>query len=274
MKLATIRKTGGTAAVRVVGDRYVEIPGYASVSELLAAGALDQAAQAQGTEGDFTSADLAPVVPTPGKIVCVGVNYRNHIKEMGREPAEFPTLFTKFPEALLGAHDDFPLPPESTKVDYEGEMALVIGTTVRRAKGAEAEAAIAGFTCANDGTMRDWQYRTTQWFQGKGWEKSTPLGPVLITPDELPADARMVTRVNGDVRQDTPVDDLLFGTVALVEYVSTMFTLKPGDVILTGTPGGVGHARKPPVYIQPGDVITVTIDGIGELRNTAVAEQL
>ena len=272
MKLATIRVGDSTVAVRVDGDKAVEITGYASISELLTNGSLEEAAAANGTEYDFASADIAPVVPDPSKIVCVGVNYRNHIKEMGREPAEFPTLFTKFKESLLGPNDDFPIPPESDAIDYEGELALIIGKKVRRAKGEEAKAAIAGFTVANDGTMRDWQYRTTQWFQGKGWENSTPLGPVMITPEELPADAHMVTRLEGQVMQDTPVDDLLFDTVALVEYISTMFTLNPGDIILTGTPGGVGHARKPPVYVQPGQTVTVTIDGIGELVNKAVPE--
>ena len=274
MKLATIKKGEVTALVRVTGEGYVEVPGYASVSELLEAGALEEARTAEGESGDLASATLVNPLPNPSKIICVGVNYRNHIKEMGREPAPYPTLFMKVRESLIGPNDPIMLPPESQAVDYEGELAMVIGTKVRRAKGEQARAAIAGFTCSNDTSMRDWQYRTAQWDQGKAWERATPIGPVVVTPDELPLDARLVTEVNGEVRQDTPVDDLVFGTVELVEYLSTIFTLNPGDVILTGTPGGVGHAKKPPQYVQAGDIVSVTIDGIGTIKNRAEAEEV
>ena len=274
MRLTTLRLPGRTAAARVDGDRAVELTGYADVGEVLRRGALADAATAPGPDHDLAGADLAPVVTAPGKIVCVGLNYRNHILEMGRELPEYPTLFTKYPDALIGPRDDIQVPPESEKIDWEAELAVVIGRTVRRARGEEARAAVAGYTVLNDVTMRDWQYRTPQWFQGKSWENSTPVGPVFVTPDELAVDAVMTTEVDGEEVQRTPIDDLVHDVPALVEYVSTIFTLRPGDIIATGTPGGVGHARKPPRYLQPGQTLTTRIEGIGELVNRAVAEEL
>ncbi|MFY9262212.1 MAG: fumarylacetoacetate hydrolase family protein [Actinomycetaceae bacterium] len=274
MKLATIRRGGSTCAVRVDGGKYTVIPGYDSVSDLLAHGSLDDAANATGEEGDFASADLAPVLPSPSKVICVGINYRSHIEEMGHQTPEYPALFVKFAESLIGANDDLEIPPETDRFDYEGELTVVIGKKIRRATAAEAEAAIAGYTVANDGSLRDWQYRSSQWIQGKVWEGTTPIGPVIVTPDEFPADARIVTTLDGEVMQDAPVNDLLFGPVALVQYISTMVTLNPGDIILTGTPGGVGQARQPSVYVTPGKTVTVAIDGIGMLNNKAVAEQV
>ncbi|WAL68454.1 fumarylacetoacetate hydrolase family protein [Amycolatopsis cynarae] len=273
MKLATIRLNGRTAAVRVEGDSAIET-GFADVGELLRAGGLEAAASAEGPRHSFPDADLAPVVPSPGKIVCVGLNYRNHILEMGRELPEYPTLFTKFPEALIGPRDDILLPPESDQVDWEGELAVVVGKTVRRVSIEDAPAAIAGYSVLNDVTMRDHQYRTTQWFQGKSWENSTPFGPVLVTPDEVPGDAQLVTRLDGEEVQHTPIGDLVFGPAELISYLSTIFTLRPGDVIATGTPGGVGHARKPARYLRAGRKLTTTIDGIGELSNVAVDERV
>ncbi|ASR35994.1 2-hydroxyhepta-2,4-diene-1,7-dioate isomerase [Prauserella marina] len=272
MKLATIRLGDRSAAVRITGDTAVET-GFGDVGELLRAGGLAEAASAEGAAHDAANADYAPVVPRPGKIVCVGLNYRNHILEMGRELPEYPTLFTKYPEALIGARDEIRLPPESDQADWEGELAVVIGRTVRRASAAEAEAAIAGYSVLNDVTMRDYQYRTTQWFQGKAWENSTPFGPVMVTPGELPSDARLVTSLDGTELQRTPIDDLVFGPVQLVEYISTIFTLRPGDVIATGTPGGVGHARTPRQYLGKGQTLTTTIDGIGSLVNVAAPER-
>lgn len=273
MKLATIRVAGATTAVRIDDGTAIEA-GFADVGALLRAGGVAVAEAADGARHDVATADLAPVVPQPGKIVCVGLNYRNHILEMGRELPRFPTLFAKYPEALVGPRDEILLPPESDKVDWEGELAVVIGTTVRRASAEEAQAAIAGYSVLNDVTMRDYQYRTAQWFQGKTWEHSTPFGPVLVTPDELPGDAQLVTSLDGEELQRTPLDDLVFGAVELVRYISAIVTLHPGDVIATGTPGGVGHARKPARYLAPGQTLTTRIDGIGELRNVAVEEKV
>ncbi|ONK09883.1 fumarylacetoacetate hydrolase family protein [Streptomyces sp. MP131-18] len=274
MRLATMRLPGGaTTAVRVDGGTATEL-GFADVGALLRAGALDHAATAAGREHAFERADLAPVVPTPGKILCVGLNYRGHILEMGRELPTAPTVFTKYPEALIGPADQVLLPPESSQVDWEGELAVVVGSEVRRADRAAAERAIAGYAVLNDVTMRDWQYRTMQWLPGKSFEHTTPFGPVLVTPDEFTPGGDLVTAVDGEEVQRTRTDDLVFGPAELISYLSTILTLRPGDVIATGTPGGVGHARKPARYLAPGQVLTTTVEGIGTLTNTAVAEQV
>jgi acylpyruvate hydrolase len=273
MRLATIRTTDGTRAVRVDGDDAVET-GHADVGALLAdPDWAAVAATATGPSHRFDGADLAPVVPSPSKIVCVGLNYRNHILEMGRDLPEYPTLFAKFAEALIGARDDIDLAPESEAVDWEAELAVIVGKRVRRATETEAGAAIAGFSVLNDVTMRDWQYRTTEWLQGKTFEATTPLGPVLVTPDALPGGVRpaltMTGQVDGETVQKAETSDLVFDPVALVQYVSTILTLQPGDVIATGTPGGVGHARKPPRYLADGMTLTTDITGIGSVQNVA-----
>lgn len=246
----------------------------ADVGELLRGDDWRQRAErASGPSRATDGLDFAPLIPRPEKIVCVGLNYRNHILEMGRELPEHPTLFAKYPEALIGPRDEIQLPPESDQVDWEGELAVVIGKRVRRASAEEAKAAIAGYSVLNDVTMRDYQYRTLQWLQGKTWENTTPFGPVLVTEDEIPADAQLVTTLDGEEVQRTPIDDLVFDAAALVRYISTIVTLQPGDVIATGTPGGVGHARKPARYLAPGQKLTTSVDGIGELVNVAVQEK-
>lgn len=270
MRLATARIDGGTRAVRVEDDAFVDL-GAPDVGALLA----DPDWRRRAAEGTamFPSEglSLAPVVSRPGKIVCVGLNYRQHILEMGRELPECPTLFAKYAEALVGPTDDILLPPESDNLDWEAELVVVVGSVVRHAGEAEAADAIAGFTVMNDVTVRDWQYRTTQWLQGKTFEATTPLGPHLVTPDELPGgvapDLEIGAAVNGDMVQRASTSDLVFGPIALVRYLSTILTLRPGDVIATGTPGGVGHARTPPRYLAAGDVLSTSVQGIGELRN-------
>ena len=273
MRLATVRTAGGTRAVRIDGDRAVET-GHADVGELLTRPDWRAVAEvASGPAHDRAGLDVAPVVPRPGKIVCVGLNYAHHIREMGRELPEHPTLFAKFPEALVGAHDDVVLPAASDAVDWEAELAVVVGRTVRHADEATAEAAIAGYAVLNDVTARDWQYRTLQWLQGKTFEATTPFGPELVTPDEVGADLEMSCAVDGEQVQSTNTGDLVFGPAALISYISTIVSLQPGDVIATGTPGGVGHARKPPRYLAPGQVLTTSIAGLGECRNLCVAEK-
>jgi acylpyruvate hydrolase len=273
VRLTTLRTPDGTRAARIDGDTAVEIDAF-DLGALLADPAWrERAAAADGSRHDLAGADLAPLVPRPGKIFCVGLNYRTHILEMGRELPEHPTLFAKFPEALVGPHDAVSLDPASEKVDWEAELAVVVGAPVRRATEAEAEAAIAGFAVLNDVTMRDWQYRTLQWLQGKTFEATTPFGPQLVTPDELPGGARpaldLTCAVDGETVQTANTSDLVFDPVALIAYISRIVTLNPGDVIATGTPGGVGHARKPPRYLVDGAVLTTEIEGLGSQRNTA-----
>jgi len=265
MKLATVRTEDGLRAVRVEDDGYVDI-GPGDVGELLRRE--DWRSVAAAAESPCLPVEpsrLAPVVPHPGKIVCVGLNYRTHITEMGRDLPEFPTLFAKFPEALIGPNDPLILPPESDAVDWEAELVVVVGRSVRRADRATAEAAIAGYTVLNDVTARDWQFRTREWLQGKTWEATTPLGPVLVTPDELSADAEISCTIDDEVVQKSTINDLLFDAADLVAYVSTMITLNPGDLIATGTTGGVGHARKPPRYLKDGQTVVTRVEGIGEL---------
>jgi acylpyruvate hydrolase len=296
LKLATLRKStagsasGSTAAhgparlhgarteaVRVDDDGQCTGLGFADVGELLAQdGWLDTAATAApatGTRHPLDEADLAPVVPRPGKVICVGLNYRNHILEMGRELPEHPTLFAKYADALTGPRDAIELAEESQQTDWEAELALVVGETVRRADEARARRAIAGFTVLNDVTMRDWQYRTKQWLQGKTFEGTTPIGPCLVTPDELPGGTApaltMTCSVDDEPMQKADTSELVFSPVELVRYVSTVTTLRPGDVIATGTPGGVGHARKPPRYLAEGSRLVTEISGIGKLENIA-----
>jgi acylpyruvate hydrolase len=273
MRLATIRTADGTRAVRVDAEQAVET-GHADVGELLARSEWRAVAEAaDGAAHDRAGLDYAPVVPRPGKIICVGVNYGHHIAEMGRETPEYPTLFAKFPEALVGAHDDVVLPAASQAVDWEAELAVVIGERVRHADEATAEAAIAGYTVLNDVTARDWQYRTLQWLQGKTFEATTPIGPELVTPDEAGTGLDLSCAVDGETVQRANTSDMVFGAVATIAYVSTILTLNPGDVLALGTPGGVGHARKPPRYLTPGAVLTTSISGLGECRNTCVEEK-
>ncbi|GAB3345109.1 fumarylacetoacetate hydrolase family protein [Modestobacter lapidis] len=277
MKLATIRTLEGrTRAVRVDEDSLVDLGADDLGSFLATPNWQERAAAATEVAAEVRGAAFAPVVPRPGKVICVGLNYRNHILEMGRDLPEYPTLFSKYADSLVGANDEIVKPPETGEFDWECELAVIIGAPVRRARGAEAERAIAGFAVLNDVTCRDWQFRTREWLQGKSWEATTPLGPYLVTPDELPGGVRpalaISTKVDGETVQEDTTGDLLFDPVALVEYVSTMGTLRPGDVLATGTPGGVGHARKPARYLEVGQQLSTEIAGLGRCQNTVVAD--
>ena len=276
MKFATARIDGATHAVKVEGDTLIDL-GCADLGEFLTQpNWAELAAAAQAPTWPATGVEFATLVGRPSKVVCVGLNYRTHIQEMGRDLPEHPTLFSKFAETLLGATDDIMLPAETQAFDWEVELAVVIGAKVRRATEAQAEAAIAGFTVLNDITCRDWQFRTREWLQGKNWEATTPVGPYLVTPDELAGGVRptldLRLSVDGEQMQSDNTGDLLFDPVDLVQYISTIITLNPGDIIATGTPGGVGHARKPEVYLADGQTVVAEIDGIGQLENRVVAE--
>lgn len=273
MRLATIRRGDRTAAVRVEGDTAVEL-GVPDVRAVLERPAWSSwVPSVEGPRHPLAALDWAPLVPSPSKIVCVGLNYRSHILEMGRELPTDPTLFAKFADTLLGAHDDLVLPANSEEVDWEAELGVVVGAPVRHASTDQAAAAIAGYTVLNDVSMRDWQWRTTQWLSGKVFEASTPVGPCLVTPDEVgnAADLALRCEVDGRVMQSSRTSDLLFGPAELVAYVSRITTLRPGDLIATGTPGGVGAARTPKVFLAPGQVLRTVIEGIGECVNTCVA---
>jgi acylpyruvate hydrolase len=271
VKLATIRTAAGTAAVRI--DDGGDAPGAVELGAAdLGAFLADPdwravAAAADGPRHDLAGLDHAPLVPRPEKVVCVGLNYRTHILEMGRELPQYPALFAKFARALVGAHDPVEMPAGSEQVDWEAELGVVIGAEVRHATPEEAEAAIAGYTVVNDVTARDFQYRSVEWLQGKTFERSTPVGPWLVT-DVVPGE--ISCEVDGDVVQKADTADLVFSPVDLVAYLSRIITLVPGDLIATGTPGGVGHARTPPRYLAEGAELVTRIEGVGELRNTLV----
>ena len=275
MHLATIRTAATTRAVVLVGAELIEIDGADDVGELLGDPTWrSRAHAANGARHPLVGADFAPLVVKPDKVFCVGLNYRSHIEEMGNVVPEFPTLFAKFTDALIGANDPIAIPAESEKVDWEVELGVVIGQTVRRATAVEARTAIAGYTVVNDISMRDWQRRTVEFLQGKTFEHSTPVGPFLLVDN---ADSPVPTfdlrcSVDAVVKQSSNTSDLVFDPVALVQYCSTIITLRPGDVIATGTPGGVGAARTPPEFLRPGAVVLTEIDGIGACRNVCVAD--
>lgn len=278
MRFATVRTADGTNAARLEGDRLLLLS-VGDVGALLDATASGPGLQAAAAlepvaEVGFAGASLAPLVPRPSKIYCVGLNYRGHILEMGRELPSYPTLFAKFPSSLLGSRDDLVLPSVSDAVDWEVELCVVIGRPLRRATPEEAHEAIAGYTVANDVSMRDWQQRTTQFLQGKTFDSSTPVGPVLVTGDEI-GDARDLEvrcEVDGAVMQRGRTSDLLFGPEAVVSYISQFSALVPGDLILTGTPEGVGAGRKPPQFLAPGQLLTTTVEGIGSCENHCMSE--
>jgi acylpyruvate hydrolase len=211
---------------------------------------------------------VAPL-PRPAKVVCCGLNYADHIRETGRELPSHPTLFAKYADSLVGPADEVRL-PRGLQVDWEAELAVVVGATLRRADRATAAAGIAGYTVANDVSVRDWQYRTLQWFQGKAWDGSTPTGPVVVTADEVDPRAGLTVtcRVNGEEVQRDSTSTLVFDAPDLLAYISTFTVLRPGDLVLTGTPGGVGSARDPQRFLADGDVLETEIEGIGLLRNT------
>jgi len=266
MRLATIRTADGTRAVRVDGAAAVEI-GYPDLGALLQQpGWRAEAASADGPRHATAALDYAPPVPAPEKIFCVGLNYRSHILEMGREVPAHPTVFAKFARALVGAHDPVRLPAGSTQVDWEAELGVVVGAPVRHATPDQARAAIAGYTVVNDVTARDFQFRTPQWLQGKTFEASTPVGPWLVVTDE-PGGRELTCAVDGELVQKADTADLVFDPVTLVAYLSQIITLVPGDLIATGTPGGVGHARTPPRYLRAGSELVTRVEGIGECRN-------
>ena len=275
MRLVTIRTANGTRAGRVEGDRVIELDAP-DVGALLADPGWERAAASDGGASHaLADADLATLVPRPSKIICLGLNYASHIKEMGHELPKHPTLFAKFPGTLIGARDPIVLPRVSEQVDWEVELGVVVGRRARHVTVDEAMDAIAGYTVVNDVSVRDYQRRTSEFLSGKIFEATTPVGPALVTLDELPdrgGDLVVRCEVDGEVRQESRTSDLLFGPAEIISYVSEIITLEPGDLIATGTPGGVGAARTPPVWLRPGQVVRTVVEGVGECVNRCVPE--
>lgn len=273
MKLATIRTGGSTRAARIEDDAAVLLS-QLDVNELLDQPDWRELARADGERIPLDGIDYAPVVPRPRKIICVGLNYRGHILEMGREIPEYPAIFAKFTESLIGADDPIVLPEESDQIDWEVELAFVIGRSARRISESEALDAIAGFTVLNDVSARDYQFRSTQWLQGKTFEAMTPVGPWLVTSDELDdptgRSLQVSCSVDGSTVQSETTAELVHGPLELVAYISRIVTLQPGDLIATGTPGGVGIASDPPRFLRAGEVLVTEIESLGRQTNRIV----
>jgi 2-keto-4-pentenoate hydratase/2-oxohepta-3-ene-1,7-dioic acid hydratase in catechol pathway len=235
-------------------------------------GELNTVTRQQGRKVQASEARLLPVIPNPGKILCVGLNYKSHVAETKRADSEYPSIFTRFVDSLSAHNAPLPRPATTTRFDFEGELAIIIGKGGRNIKQADAFDHIAGYACFNDGTARDWQRHTHQWIPGKNFPLTGPLGPFMATTQEIPDVNRLTleTRLNGEVMQHASLADLIFTLPVIIEYISGFTPLSAGDVIATGTPGGVGDRREPPVYMKAGDVIEIEITGLGTLRNRVV----
>lgn len=219
---------------------------------------------------NYADLHLLPVIPNPNKIICVGLNYGEHVRETGRELTENPALFVRMSESQVGHGQDIVRPPESHRLDYEGEIAIVIGEGGRRISETDSWKHIFGYACYNDGSIRDWQVSTTQWTAGKNFWHTGGFGPWMVTADEIQPNQKMslVTRLNGQEMQRATTDMMIHSIPRQIAYISTFIPLEPGDVIVTGTPGGVGNKRNPQVFMKPGDVVEIEVDAIGILRNT------
>ncbi|MEU6539949.1 fumarylacetoacetate hydrolase family protein [Streptomyces sp. NPDC047000] len=266
MHFATLSGPAGPTAAVLAQDTWHALP-WADLSELLGATTFAEAAALAG--GPVPDARPLLPLPRPGKVICCGLNYGDHIRETGRALPEYPTLFPKYADTLTGPDADLVL-PRGTQLDWEAELAVVVGAVLRSVDRDTAAAGIAGYTVTNDISVRDWQYRTLEWFQGKAWDASTPAGPVVVTPEEIDpvAGVDVVCRVNGEEVQRGDTGSLVFDAAGLLAYISTFTVLRPGDLVLTGTPGGVGTAREPQWFLADGDVVETSVTGIGTLRNT------
>ena len=280
MKLVSFVRNEQARVGVVKGDGIVDLNDAdvgRSVKHILQQGALDrvrEAADSRDTDTPLDEIEFLPSVVNPGKVLCIGVNYRKHVLEMGRELPDKPWVFVRFADSFVGHDAAMVRPSVSEQYDFEGELAVVIGRSAHRVAAADALDYVAGYCCLNDGSVRDFQRHSGQFTAGKNFLHSGSMGPWLVTRDEIPDPAalQLETTLNGETMQSSPTSDLIFDIPTLIEYC-TMFTrLEPGDVIATGTPGGVGAARTPPVWLQPDDTIEVSISGVGVLRNRIIAE--
>lgn len=286
MRFVTFSK-GGKATVGVrQGDDIVDLSVATprlpkGLAEILGAGpsamAQVKAALAKPRKGSLVKArsvKLLPPIPNPGKIICVGLNYKDHAAETGNPLPTYPVIFTRFNSTLTPHEGKMPVPKASAQLDYEAELAVVIGKAGRNVAKARALSLVGGYSCFNDGSVRDYQMKTSQFTLGKNFDGTGGFGPDLVTPDELPKGAhglKIKCRLNGKVLQDGTTADLVFDVASLIAELSTVMTLEPGDVIITGTPSGVGFTRNPKIFMKPGDICEVEIEKVGVLRNKIVA---
>jgi acylpyruvate hydrolase len=282
MRLATIATPAGLRLHVRGRSGYVDVgeetgdPGFASLAAVLSAGpqAMDAVRALADLDGrEYAPADLGPAVPAPERILCLGLNYQEHAVEGGREVPTWPDAFVRGRDSVLGPYADLVKPALTSRFDYEGELGIVIGAGGRYIPASKALDAIAGFVVLNDASARDWQRAASQWTGGKNFEGSMPIGPEVVTTDEADvSDVALTTVLNGQVMQSARTSQMIVDVPSAVEFFSSFTRLAPGDVIATGTPGGVGFARQPPVWLHPGDVIEVTIENVGTIRNRVVAE--
>jgi 2-keto-4-pentenoate hydratase/2-oxohepta-3-ene-1,7-dioic acid hydratase in catechol pathway len=281
MKLATFEQNGRQSYGVVDSEKIIDLgpsiggqyPDLRSILAADALGAVTDALEAGGS-GEYALDDvrLLPPIGNPDKIICVGLNYESHRKETGRPVVEYPTLFTRFANTQIGHGAPIHAPKESTSVDYEGELAVIIGKPGRHIAESEAMEHVAGYSCYNDVSIRDWQRHTSQFTPGKNFAATGPFGPWMVTSDEIPDPSTLTleTRLNGERMQHATTDLLIFTIPVLIKYISTFTRLEPGDVIVSGTPGGVGFKRDPQVFMKNGDRVEIEISGIGVLANPVI----
>ena len=278
MKLISFEHNGiASYGVMIGTDRIVDLKqAFGSkapdLKSLIAQNLLGQAAEHAAKVTQFlalSDVDLLPVIPNPGQIFCIGLNYGEHVRETGKQITESPVIFMRVNDSQVAHGQDIVRPPESHRLDYEGEIAIVIGKGGRRISEADSWDHIAGYACYNDGSIRDWQVATSQWAPGKNFWRTGGFGPWMVTSDEIAANQnmRLTTRLNGQVMQEATTDMMIHSIPRQIAYISTFIPLQPGDVIVTGTPGGVGNKREPQVFMKPGDVVEIEVDAIGVLRN-------
>ena len=281
MKLASFKLAGQPTWGVIEGDEAIHVgtalsAQYLDLKSMIAAEGFDQVQAVLGTSERSALSELTwlPVIPNPDKILCVGLNYETHRKETGRAEVKHPTIFGRFANTQTAHLSDIVRPRVSTDLDFEGELAIVIGKAGRYIERAQVFDHIAGYSCYNDASVRDWQHHTHQFTPGKNFPDTGAFGPWMVTPDELGdlTDLRICTRLNGETVQDARLGQMIFDIPTVVEYCSSFNPLEPGDVILTGTPGGVGVKRIPPLWMKPGDVVEVEIERLGTLRNGIASE--
>jgi 2-keto-4-pentenoate hydratase/2-oxohepta-3-ene-1,7-dioic acid hydratase in catechol pathway len=272
MRLHVRGRSGYIDLAEATGD-----PRFAELGPFLAAGAqaMDAARGLTGRDGaEYQPADFGPAVPAPERVLCFGVNYSDHAIESRGEVPSWPEVFVRGHGSVLGPYADLVRPALTEGFDYEGELGLVIGAGGRYIPAGKALDAVAGFVVLNDASARDWQRAGTQWTPGKNFDGSMPIGPEVVTTDEVDiSDVALTTKLNGEVMQSARTSQMIVDVASGIEYLSSFTTLRPGDVIATGTPGGVGFARTPPVWLTPGDVVEITVEGVGTIRNRVVDEQ-
>ena len=279
MKFVSYRRANGAVEAGVLtGDKVVNLTaaGFPTMIDVIQAADKVRERVASWVDIPLASVKLVAPVPRPPKLICVGLNYRDHAIESKMEIPTVPTIFNKFPNVVIGPDDAIVLPKNSKRPDYEAEMAFVIGKGGRHIPAEKWREHVFGYTIMNDVSARDFQMATSQWLMGKTFDTFAPMGPVLVSADEIPDPHALdiSLTINGETLQNSNTRELIFKIPDLVAFLSSVVTLEPGDIVSTGTPSGVGFARKPPRYLQPGDDVVVRVQGIGELRNRVVAEEI